>query len=114
MSDDSNIYFNNDRLVRWQARKRDLSTNLPIAATGLSGVIAFLAATKGGATIHATLSISLTEIGTTGFYAGTIDATAINAHLTSYIGGTVWECIQKANDFEEWREVSVLQYREST
>lgn len=79
--------------------RRNATTRAVEPATGLAGVQARLAATRGGAAIGA-LTASLTEAGTLGRYVGVFDAAALTTALTSYLGQTVYLICSKAGDID--------------
>jgi hypothetical protein len=75
----------------------------------------FIAATRGGAAIHADLSKSLSvlEAGTNDYGNGVIRAPALKSHLNNatYLGKSVFVCIRFGSDsdpdFEEYYEYTV-------
>ena len=84
------IYLDNDFEPELRLTRKNASTGDLEAATGLTGLTGRLSATDAGATIHASLSVSLTERGTTGIYYGTIEGDNLRTHLASYAELPVW------------------------
>jgi hypothetical protein len=74
------IAGNDDLIVRVRIMKPDPATSANIPNTGLT-VILRLSATKGGATLHANVSVTMTEAGVTGYYTGTIPGGFIQTHV---------------------------------
>jgi hypothetical protein len=86
------ISLDNDWEVEYVATRKNATTGVIEPATGLTGLIGKLSATDGGATIHATLSVSLTERGTTGIYFGVLQGDDLRAQLNpTYVGQVVFE-----------------------
>lgn len=77
---DTTIHLDNAWTIRDTLTRTNATTGAEEPATGLA-LTGWLAATEGGAAIHAALSVALTERGTSGTYAGTIDETALATHL---------------------------------
>ena len=83
----------NDDEAEATVSRTNATTGLEEAATGLTGLTFRLSATRGGATIHATLSKSATERGTTGVYFAIYEGSDLTAQLANatYIGKDIYE-----------------------
>jgi hypothetical protein len=86
------VYKDNPYDYAWTVRKKNTATELLEPATGLTDLQGFIAATPGGATIHADLTLTLTErSGKPGSYYATVPVSAINARLfPTYDGQMVY------------------------
>lgn len=80
-----------------------------IPATGLTGLVAWLAPTRGGGRIGAT-EIELDELGSTGIYRGIIDS-GVTDELLAGFGGSAWLAIELPGDLLIWYRVPVAQHR---
>ena len=67
------------------------ATGATEAATGLTGLVVKLSATRNGAAINAALSKSATERGTLGVYYATFEGVDLTAQLASYVGKDVYQ-----------------------
>jgi uncharacterized membrane protein (Fun14 family) len=77
--------------------RKNTSTRETEAATGLTGVTLRLAATPGGAAIHASLSGTSVEAGTTGRYVYTFDVADLQAQLLpTYLNAMVYLVVEKS------------------
>lgn len=77
-----NIYADQPYEYEVSFTKRRGSDGAEIPASGLLDVVMFVAAVKGGATIHGDLVIAMAErVAEPGTYFGTIPTVAINARL---------------------------------
>lgn len=86
------ISLDNDWEFIWPGTRRNVATGAVEAATGLAGLTAWLSATDGGSTIHATLSKAMAERASLpGEYFAVVDGTDLRAQLAVYTGGRVWE-----------------------
>lgn len=82
--------------------RKNSSTGATEAATGLTGMTARIAATPTGAALGS-LTVSLTERGTTGVYAGILDTAALVSALAASLNTTVYLIFSKAGDIDrEW------------
>jgi hypothetical protein len=89
----SDIYLDNSYTIRHAWTGDNLTTGEREPATGLT-LTAFLSATQTASTpIHADLSLTLDEIGTTGEYIGVISGDAISTRLEPYVGQVVYEVV---------------------
>jgi hypothetical protein len=89
----TDIYLDNSYTVRHAWTGDNLTTGEREPATGLT-VTAFLSAAQAAPTaIHADLSITLDEVGTTGEYIGVISGDAIAARLGAFVGQVVYEVV---------------------
>jgi hypothetical protein len=88
--------------------RKNATTGATEAATGLaSGMTARISLTKTGAAIGA-LTVSLTERGTTGIYAGVLDTAALVTALGALIGQTVYVIYARTGDIDrEWSDYVV-------
>lgn len=84
------IYLDNDYEPEYTLTRKNASTGASEAATGLSGLTVRVSATKGGATIHASLSKTLAERGTLGIYYARLEGDDLRAQLATYIGQKVY------------------------
>jgi len=88
------IYLDNDHLIEQDLTRPATTTGEDEAATGLSGLTGRLSATDGGATIHASLSVSLSErSATAGRYYGVLQGADLRTQLLTYVGSWVWEVV---------------------
>ena len=71
--------------------RKNSATGTLEPATGLAGLIARLSLTDAGAAIHATMSVSLTERGSTGIYSGVIQGDDLRTQLLSLVGSIIYE-----------------------
>lgn len=83
------------------------------AATGLTGLTVRLAATETGAAIHATLSKSLTELGTTGYYTAVFEGADLEAQLNNatYKGKDVYQIVGDGANINVVRKRLVVEIR---
>ena len=103
------LFLGNDwQLVR-DMTEWSTTTGLYVPKSGLS-LTGFLSATKTGATIHATLSKSLTERASTGEYYATVPGTDLSAQLASYVGKVIYERVTGAG-YQDAEPVQVLDAR---
>jgi hypothetical protein len=86
------VVLDNDWEMEYVATRKNATTGVSEPATGLTGLVGKLSATDGGATIHATLSVTLTERGTTGIYFGVLQGDDLRTQLAgSFLGQVVYE-----------------------
>ena len=86
------ISLDNDYEPEYRATRKNAATGAIEAATGLTGLSARLSATDGGAPIHATMSVNLTERGTTGIYFGVLEGDNLRTQLNpTYVGQVIFE-----------------------
>jgi len=85
------IALDNDWEPEYRASRKNAGTGTIEPATGLTGLSARLSATDGGAAIHATMSVNLTERGTTGLYFGVIEGDNLRAQLVALVGQVIYE-----------------------
>lgn len=102
----------------WDIERRmsqKLASSRYESATTLTGGIGFLAQTRGGATIHATLSVSLqARSGEPDVYYGTVQGSDLVAQLpvgTYPDQASIWECVRFGTDYEDWEELRVRRLR---
>lgn len=109
------IYLDNDWEPEFTATQKDATTGEVEPATGLTSQLAYISATRGGSAIHSTLSVSLTERGTTGiYYAATpVQGENLNTHLNSstYLNKVVWVRFGDGTNITVWEPYIVKQYR---
>ena len=87
---DKNLYLDNDFEIEFAFQRKNATTGNLEAASGLTLTGRF-SATDAGLTIHASLSVSLTERGSTGIYAGVVQGDDLRTQLAAaYVGKTVW------------------------
>ena len=105
-----NIYSDFEAEVK--VTRKNSSTGVTEAATGLTGMTARIAATPTG-TALGSLTVSLTERGTTGIYAGVLDTAAlVTALAASYLNQTVYVIYSKSGDIDrEWAAYLVRDQR---
>jgi len=77
------VSLDNDWELEYAATRKNASTGAIEPATGLAGLTGRLSATDAGATIHASLSVSLSERGTTGIYFGVLQGDDLRAQLAA-------------------------------
>lgn len=87
-------------------RRRNPVTGKRERAAGLTGVVMYFAATKGGAAIHAEVTWPLAELtGSAGAYLGVLDEAHVTTHLEPLGEGTrLWKATVKPGDRTVWRE----------
>jgi hypothetical protein len=112
------LYLDNDYTVTYLA-ERFTPTPAPAgyrAATGLVVLQARLCATSDldAVAIHPTLTLTLVEDGTSGFYYGTFDGSDLTAHLLTYVGQTVFLILSHAQDLRVVQAVKVVDRRKVT
>lgn len=90
MTAENAVYLDNDFEIEVALQRKNSTTGDLEPATGLT-LTGRLSATDGGATIHASLSVNLTERGTTGIYAGVLNGEDLRTQLAAaYVGQPVW------------------------
>lgn len=77
--------------------RRNATTRVIEAATGLSSVVCWFATTPTGTAIGST-NTALTEAGTTGRYVGVIDTATLVTDLAAYAYQTVYLIVSKSGD----------------
>ena len=84
---------NNDDEPEKALTRKNATTGVTEAATGLTGLTFLLSATSTGTAIHASLSKSATERGALGIYFAVFEGTDLHTHLNSatYVGKDVFE-----------------------
>lgn len=116
---DDEMYLENDDLLVCRPYKRQVNGVTgeveTIVYTGAT-VVAFLAlsgATDGSATpIHASLNITLTEVGSTGVYAGTLQGSDKTTHLATLSDGDiVFRHFKSGSDYHESKSVIIRKQR---
>ena len=85
------IGLDNDWEAEYRATRKNATTGTVEPATGLTGLVCRLSATDGGAAIHATMSVNLTERGTLGVYFGVLQGDALRTQLAALVGSVVYE-----------------------
>lgn len=109
------LYLDNDWEPEFTATQKDATTGVIEPATGLSSQLALISATRGGSAIDATLSVSLTERGTTGiYYAATpIQGTDLRSVLSNatYLNKIVWVRFGDGSNITVWEPYTVREYR---
>lgn len=86
--------------VEVKITRKNSSTGVPEPATGLTGMTARISATDTGSALSP-LTVSLTERGTTGIYAGVFDtADLVTALGTTYLNQTVYLIYSKSGDID--------------
>ena len=91
------ISLDSDWEYIWGAStRRNAATGAVEAAAGLTGLLAWLSATEGGATIHASLSKTMVErSGLPGEYFAIVDGDVLRLRLAAagvLLYPEVWEC----------------------
>ena len=106
------IYLDNDYKARFLALEANDATGDMGAATGLTSIVALLSATKGGSAIHANLSVSMTESGSTGIYYGTFQGSDLTAQLNNatYKDKKIWLGMGKTGDLKLWVPLIVREF----
>jgi NADPH-dependent curcumin reductase CurA len=103
-----NIYAGADYEVVVKVYRKNTATGRTEPAAGLTGCTAYFALTRGGAAIHADVTVALTErSGTAGEYFAILDAAAIDAHLP--LGTVCWKAVSKPGDRTRWRPCLVAE-----
>lgn len=109
---DPNVYGKNDYTPRIRLEQDDNSTGLPVPATGITDLDVWIAATKGGGPIHATLKVRATELSQVpGTYRATINGQDIWLQMFAiaqpYVDGEdVWIAAENvAGNVSGWERV---------
>lgn len=89
-----------DYEAEWAATRKNATTGVTEAATGLSSVTARLALTRTGSAIGS-CSVTLTERGSTGIYYGTIDKATLTSDLAAYVNRTIYEIVSVSGDVDQ-------------
>jgi len=85
------LYLDNDHEFEYAVTRKKTTTGAAEAATGLTGLTARVSLTKGGATVHADLSVSAAErSGTAGTYYGVFEGDDLRTNLLEYVGDKVY------------------------
>jgi len=107
------IFLDNDYEIQYAVTRRATATGLLQAATGLTGLTCFIAATSQGAPIHAALSLPAVErSGTPGAYYAIFDGDLLSLHLLPYANKTVFVVLTNAaSDIEAIVPVPVRESR---
>ncbi len=115
MSDDvTTVYTDgNDQEFEYELDRKNATTGLAEDAAGLSGITCHYALTKTGATIHASLSVSASERGSTGRYYGVHQGSDLTTNLAAYEGRRIFRVLVKGTDIHAYTTVLVKAERES-
>jgi len=114
VSDTTTVYTDgNDQEFEYELDQKNASTGLAEAATGLSGLTCHYAATKTGATIDASLSVSASERGSTGRYYGVHQGSDLTTYLAAYVGKRVFRVLAKGTDIHAYTTVTVKAAQEA-
>lgn len=85
------IFLDNDFEPEYAITRKNATTGVSEAATGLTGITARIAATDGGAAIHANLSKTASERSNkAGTYYAVIEGDDLRTCLASYANKKVW------------------------
>lgn len=104
-----NVY--EDYEAECKVTRKNATTGVTEAATGLTGMTARISATTTGAAIGS-LTVSLTERGTTGIYAGILDTAALVSALAALLNTTVYVVYSKAGDIDhDWSAILLRDQR---
>lgn len=85
------IGLDNDWEVEYRATRKNSATGTLEPATGLAGLVGRLSLTDAGAAIHSTMSVALTERGSTGIYFGVLQGDDLRTQLAPSIGSVIYE-----------------------
>lgn len=85
------IALDNDWELEYRATRKNSATGTLEPATGLVGLTGRLSATDAGAAIHATMSVALSERGSTGIYFGVLQGDDLRTQLLSLVNTTIYE-----------------------
>lgn len=85
------INLDNDWECEYKASRKNSATGTLEPATGLAGLTGRLSLTDAGAAIHATMSVALSERGSTGIYFGVLQGDDLRTQLLTLVGSTVYE-----------------------
>jgi hypothetical protein len=85
------VCLDNDWEAEYRATRKNAAAGTIEPATGLVGLTCRLSVTDGGAAIHATMSVALTERGVTGLYYGVIQGDDLRTQLLTLVGTTIYE-----------------------
>ncbi len=107
------LYLNgNDDEAELTLTRKNATTGAEEAATGLTGLTVYLSATPGGSAIHASLSKSLAERGTTGIYFAVFEGTDLDTQLdnSTYRGKDVYMRVGDAANVDRWIVRKVVEF----
>ena len=115
MSEDTTTVYvdGNDQEFEYEITDKVTATGLTQAAAGLTGLTCHYAATKTGATIDASLSVSASERGSTGRYYGVHQGSDLTTYLAAYVGKRVFRVLAKGTDIHAYTTVTVKAAREA-
>lgn len=86
------VNLDNDWRYKYRVTTDDGTTGASIAAAGLAGLQAWFSSTRGGATINAALTKSMSELaGTPGTYTAVVDGDVLRTYLASLDGQVIFE-----------------------
>lgn len=107
------IYLDNDFESEFSVTRKNATSGAEEAATGLTGLLHYLAATKSGSAIHADLSKTSTErSGKLGTYYAIFEGDDLRAQLAAdYIGQTIYEIFGDGTNVLGWRGHKVFETR---
>jgi hypothetical protein len=108
------IYLNgNDDEPEHVLTRKAAATGVEEPAAGLTGLTFYLAATPGGAAIHASVSKSATERGVLGVYFAIFEGADLQTQLNSatYKGKDIYQRFGNQADVDFWVIRKVLEFR---
>ena len=107
------IPLDNDWEFEFPVTRKNTASGKKEAAASLSGLKGWIAASKGGAAINATLEKTLAERSSTaGTYFAIVDGTDIRTHLASYVGRAVYEVFGDGTNVLTHKRRIVVETRE--
>lgn len=104
-------YLNNDLEYEVNLTTKDNQSGDLIAATGMTGLSYWLSRTQDGADIGGTTVTLQERSGKPGTYYGVLDATLVNAALSSRVGQRVYGVLSKDEDVNTFAVYVVQRYR---
>jgi hypothetical protein len=101
-----------DYRFTYKATRRSATTAKIELATGLGTLVGRISLSPGGAAIAAGVSsVAITEMSNApGWYTGVLDASAIDAALTTYKGQFVYEVVEQAGNIRRSTKLKVVEW----
>ena len=93
------LNINTDFEFDFYLSRKNASTRLPEAATGLTGIVGRFASGPTGVALGGT-STALSEAASTAHYVGVVDTATLVAALMTYVGRIVYAIVSKTGDLD--------------
>lgn len=105
------VYLNNDLEYEVELETKDNQSGDKVPATGMTGLSYWLSRTQNGADIGGTEVALQERSGKPGTYYGVLDATLVNAALSTRVGQRVYGVLSKDEDVNTFAVYVVQRYR---